>query len=89
MHLFAVVAASIGLLACAGTRPATDHTAMWPPKAMESPGEVVWVGSIDEVRPGGVGRLFRAVAGEEQKSSKWWFRQPTSVAVHENRMVVI
>lgn len=89
VHLCIALAASIGLLACAGTRPATDHTAVWPPEAMESPGEVVWVGSIDEARPGGMGRFFRAVAGEEQKSSKWWFRRPTSVAVHERHMAVV
>ena len=89
VHLCAALAASIGLLACAGTRSATDHKAVWPPETMESPGEVVWVGSIDETRPGGMGRFFRAVAGEEQKSSKWRFRRPTSVAVHERRMMVV
>jgi len=89
VHLCIGLAASIGLLACAGTRPATDHTAVWPPEAVESPGEVVWIGSVSEARPGGFGRFFRAVAGQEQESSKWWFRRPTSVAVHERRMVVI
>jgi DNA-binding beta-propeller fold protein YncE len=87
--LYVALAASMTLAACAGTRPVPDFKAVWPPEASHSPGEVVWVGSVTETRPGGMGRFFRAVAGQEQTGSKWRFRRPISVAVHESRMVVV
>ena len=81
--------ASFGLAGCTGTRPATDQKAVWPPETVQAPGEVEWIDSITEAKPGGVVRFFRVVAGQEQTNSRWRFRRPTSVAVHERRMAVV
>jgi DNA-binding beta-propeller fold protein YncE len=50
---------------------------------------VAWVGAFAEVKPGGMGRFFRAVAGEEQSTSRWRFRRPTAVAVHGRQIAVV
>ena len=85
----AALIASFGLAGCASTGPASDQKTVWPPETVQAPGEVEWIDSISEVKPGGAGRFFRVVAGQEQANSKWRFRRPTSVAVHERRMAVV
>lgn len=80
---------AIGLAGCAGTGPAMHPDVVWPPKAVEAPGEVELVGSVSVAKPGGMGRFLRVVAGEEQTSSRWKYRRPTSVAVHDRHMAVV
>ena len=81
--------AVIVLGGCAGSNTIPSPTIIWPPLEVESPGAVAWVGGFSEVKPGGMGRIFRAVAGEEQSNSRWRFRRPTAVAVHGRRIAVV
>ena len=36
---------------------------VWPPVSAAAPAEVAWQGMIEDFRPKGLGRIFRAVAG--------------------------
>lgn len=83
------LAAAIALGGCAGSQVVSNPNLVWPPSDVESPGGVAWVGAFAEVKPGGMGRFFRAVAGEEQSNSRWRFRRPIAVAVHERRIAVV
>ena len=83
------LAAVIALGGCAGARPASNPTLVWPPSGVDSPGEVTFIGAFSEVRPGGMGRVLRAMAGEEQSNSQWRFRRPTAVAVHGQHIAVV
>jgi DNA-binding beta-propeller fold protein YncE len=62
---------------------------VWPPIASSAPAEVVWQGTLTELRPKGLGRVFRAVAGAERRQQSWQLPQPVAVAVMKDRIYVV
>ncbi len=62
---------------------------VWPPVASSAPAEVVWQGAIDDFRPKGLGRIFRAVAGAERQQQSWLMPRPVAVAVLNDRVFVV
>lgn len=81
-----VVLLAMGCLASAAVRA---DGPVWPPVAASAPAEVVWQAAIDDFRPKGLGRIFRAVAGAERKHQSWLMPQPVAVALLNDRVFVV
>lgn len=62
---------------------------VWPPVAAQAPAVVAWQATIDEFRPKGMGRIFRAVAGAEKRQQSWQLPRPVSVAIAKDRVFVV
>ena len=62
---------------------------VWPPVAASAPAEVVWQSIVDEFRPKGLGRIFRAVAGAERRQQSWQLPRPVAVALAKDRVFVV
>ncbi len=62
---------------------------VWPPATAVAPAEVVWQGIVDEFRPKGLGRVFRAVAGAERHQQSWQLPRPVAVALAKDRVFVV
>lgn len=62
---------------------------VWPPPTAEAPAEVAWQGMVDDFRPKGLGRIFRAVAGAERRQQSWPLPRPVAVALAKDRIFVV
>jgi len=62
---------------------------VWPPPGAEAPAEVVWQAIVDEFRPKGLGRIFRAVAGAERRQQTLPLPRPVAVALAKDRVFVV
>ncbi|HSN55300.1 MAG TPA: hypothetical protein VLT32_11540 [Candidatus Sulfomarinibacteraceae bacterium] len=79
----AMIAVGWSVAVAAGEGP------VWPPAGVRSPAEVVWQGAVGDLRPGGLGRLLRAIAGAERRQQAWQLPRPVSVAVAGDRFFVV
>ena len=70
-------------------RLAAAEGPVWPPVNISAPAEVEWLGMVDEFRPKGIGRIFRAVAGAGQRQQSWQVPRPVSVAFAKGRVYVV
>ncbi len=62
---------------------------VWPPPSAEAPAEVAWQAIVDEFRPKGLGRIFRAVAGAERRQQTLPLPRPVAVALAKDRVFVV
>ena len=62
---------------------------VWPPVGASAPGEVTLLGIVDEFRPKGMGRIFRAVAGAERRQQSWPLPRPVAVALAKDRVFIV
>lgn len=62
---------------------------VWPPSGASAPAEVAWESAVDELKPKGMGRIFRAVAGASKSSQHWELPQPVAVAQAGDRIYVV
>jgi DNA-binding beta-propeller fold protein YncE len=62
---------------------------VWPPPGAEAPAEVAWQAIVEEFRPKGLGRFFRAVAGAERHQQAWTLPRPVAVALAKDRVFVV
>lgn len=84
-----VSAVVIGGLAAVTAISLAAEGPVWPPISATAPAEVAWQGIIEEFRPKGVGRLFRAVAGAERNQQTWLLPRPVSVALVKDRVFTV
>jgi len=87
--VLATVIAATGTSGCSSSAPADRTGLVWPPTGIDSPGEIVWMGSFDRLRPRGGGKFFRAIAGASSDDVRWKLARPTSVAVRADRVGVV
>ena len=62
---------------------------VWPPPSADAPAEVAWQAVVDEFRPKGLGRIFRAVAGAERRQQTLPLPRPVAVALAGDRVFVV
>ncbi len=62
---------------------------VWPPASADAPAEVAWQAVVDEFRPKGLGRIFRAVAGAERRQQTLPLPRPVAVALAGDRVFVV
>ena len=62
---------------------------VWPPVSAAAPAEVAWRGTVEEFRPKGIGRIFRAVAGAEKRQQAWQLPQPVAAVMVGERVFVV
>lgn len=69
--------------------PGAGDVPTWPPRGLDSPGEVVWLGEVSEFQASGVTGFLRAVAGARGGREGWQLARPTSVAVLPGAVVSV
>ena len=84
----AVTAAFLIVSACASRPPSVGVSAglVWPPAGLSSPGEVVFRGTVAEMKAGGVVGVLRAIAGAREEGTAATLTRPVAVAVAGGRL---
>lgn len=91
LHRAAGLLAVAGVVGCATGRPAEHEAAspVWPPRGVDSPGELVWRGAISKLSASGVAGILRAIAGAGEGSERWVLRRPVAAAFAGDGLVVV
>lgn len=80
-----------GVVGCAAGRPAETgpELPVWPPRGVESPGELVFRSAVSTLSAGGVGGVLRAIAGAGEGREHWALRRPIAAAFSGDALVVV
>lgn len=89
MRTFLFSLVTLSVLFSTGGRTAAGEGPVWPPANIAAPAEVEWLGQVDEFRPKGLGRIFRAMAGADKRQQSWQVPQPIAVAFAKGRVYVV
>lgn len=81
MKRFPLIALALVVAGCASAPAPQSSSLVWPPPNVAAPAEVVWLGSVSELKPKGAGRVLRSIAGAGSGQQDWTMQQPVAVAL--------
>ncbi|MHB8798364.1 MAG: 6-bladed beta-propeller [Thermoanaerobaculia bacterium] len=90
MRASALIAVA-GVVGCAASRAAErgPELLVWPPRGVDSPGEILWRGAVSELSAGGLSGVLRAIAGASEGRERRALRRPIAAAFSGNALVVV